>query len=203
MSVFQKQLGYGQAGEALIARWLRSRGHAVLPAYEKIIDTRKGPRLFMPLGRTNLVAPDLLVFRSKGLLWVEAKHKTAFSWHRNTERWVTGIDLHHYKDYRNIMLQTGLQVWLLFLHEGGQAKDSLPSPAGLFGNSLKYLCENENHRHGNWGRHGMVYWAIGELRKLAEVDELLALKTQVGIPINKKPPRPNSLRRLNRNLQAV
>jgi hypothetical protein len=49
-------------------------------------------------------------------------------------------------------------------------------PVGLFGNKLAYLKQHENHRHDNWGNHGMVYWARGHLRLLATLDELAALK---------------------------
>ncbi len=170
---FGANLAVGQAGESAIAAWLRSRGHTVLPAYEKIIDNGKGPRLFTPA--EPLVVPDLLVFKSSGeTVWVEAKHKTAFSWHRNTERWVTGIDLHHYDHYLRVAETLPIPVMLLFLQEGKQAKDGPPdSPAGLYGGDLKYLAAHENHRHTNWGRHGMVYWSIEVLRRLASLEDLV------------------------------
>jgi hypothetical protein len=38
---FNSNFGFGQAGESLLARYLRRRGNSVLPAYEKIIDTGK------------------------------------------------------------------------------------------------------------------------------------------------------------------
>lgn len=170
---FSQQLSYGMAGETAIARWLQRRGWAVLPVYEVIVDRGKGPRLYLP--DSSLIAPDFFVFRSGRSLWVEAKHKTAFTWHRKTQRWVTGIDLRHYEDYCRIDDMTPWPVWLLFLHEGGRAKDSPPnSPAGLFGNALSNLRKCENHRHENWGRSGMVYWALESLHKLADLDQLKA-----------------------------
>jgi len=176
---FETRLQQGQAGESAIARWLRSRGHAVLPAYEKIIDNGKGPRLFTRTG--PLVAPDLLVFQGTGVIWIEAKHKTAFTWHRATERWVTGIDLHHYEQYQLVSQQLRYPIWLLFLHDGGQAKDSPPdSPSGLFGNNLAYLTTHENHRHMNGGRAGMVYWAVSALVLLASRE---ALRDGPGRPV--------------------
>lgn len=145
-----------------------------MPVYEKILDTGKGPQLFMSDG--GLIAPDLFAFRPDGskVYWVEAKHKTAFTWHRITERWVTGIDMRHYGDYCKVAESSPWPVWLMFLHEGGQAKDSPPnSPSGLFGNTLDFLKTHENHRHANWGPSGMVYWAEGSLRKLATLEEVL------------------------------
>lgn len=169
---FAESLAVGRAGEAAISRWMRSRGLSVLPVYEKIIDEGKGPQLFTP--NQQLIAPDLFVFGKGKAFWIEAKHKTAFSWHRKTARWVTGVDLRHYEEYCKIDDDTPWPVWLLFLHSGGQAKDSPPdSPSGLFGERLAALRKTENHRHTNWGRSGMVYWAEASLKKIAGLCEVL------------------------------
>jgi hypothetical protein len=174
---FEKSLAFGQTAESLIAVWLRGRGYTVVPVYEKLFDTGKGPQVFTPTA--ELVAPDMLVFKGDRALWIEAKHKTAFTWHRLTGRWVTGVDLRHYENYCKVDDTTPWPVWLLFFHRGGQAKDSpADSPAGLFGNTLAYLRAHENHRHDNWGRSGMVYWAYGSLRQLATRDELPAPHAQ-------------------------
>lgn len=164
--MFEKTLEFGQAGESVIAQWLRKRGNTVLPAYENIIDSGKGPRIFQPGG--VLISPDFLCWNGEKVQWIEAKHKTAFTWHRLTERWETGIDLRHYTDYLKVSEQSPWPVWLIFLHDGGQAKDSPPnSPKGLFGNDLSYLREHVNHTDTRWGRSGMVYWAIESLRKMS------------------------------------
>jgi hypothetical protein len=158
---FQESLDYGRAGESQIAQWLIKRGSSVLPVYEKIFDTGKGPQLYTASGR--LIAPDLVALKDQRLTWIEAKHKTAFSWHRKTQRWVTGIDIRHYEDYIRVREVVGCMVWLLFLQEGGHAKDSPDtSPSGLFGAEIIELMQNENHRHKNYGPTGMVYWARSE-----------------------------------------
>jgi hypothetical protein len=158
---------FGVAGESAIARWLRSRGFCVLPVYEKLIDDGKGPQLYLPQG--TLIAPDLFVFNREKALWIEAKHKTAFSWYRIRRCWVTGIDLKHYEHYCRVDDETPWPVWLLFLHDGGQAKDSpANSPSGLFGRPLSYLREHESHRSDRHGRYGMVYWAHQDLLLLAK-----------------------------------
>lgn len=173
MNNFAESLKHGQAGESAIAAWLYARGYYVLPVYEKILDTEKGPQLFTP--ERSLIAPDLLTYNRAGeVRWIEAKHKSAFTWHRLTQKFVTGIDLRHYADYLAVDDESPWPVWLLFLHEGGQAKDSPPSPDGLFGNPLSLLRECESHRHENWGKTGMVYWAIDSLRKVATLDEVIA-----------------------------
>jgi len=168
MLTFAESLERGRVGESRIAQFFKDKGYNVLPVYELETDTGKGPQLFTP--RKGLIAPDMLVFKAdKGTdkcFWVEAKHKTAFSWHRNTSRWVTGIDLRHYRDYCEVDECTPWSVWLMFWQRGGQAKDSPPSPAGLYGNTLEYLRQHENHRHANWGQSGMVYWNINSLKRL-------------------------------------
>lgn len=168
---FQQTLETGKVGESRISRWLRGRGFYVLPVYEIEISTGKGPRVFAPT--REIVAPDMLAFRDDKTMWIEAKHKTAFSWHRITQRWVTGIDLRHYLEYCEIDDKTPFRVWIMFLHSGGQAKDSpANSPAGLFGNSLDYLRQHENHRSDKWGTSGMVYWCVDNLKKLADISEV-------------------------------
>ena len=164
---FKKQLEVGKTGETEIAKWLMSRGFNVLPIYEIAEGQFKGPALFSS-GGENIIAPDMLVFRDEKILWVEAKHKEAFTYHRITKRFVTGIDLHHYGQYRKINSLVAWPVWLLFLHRGGAAKDSEKSKSGLFGGELSYLETCENHRHDNWGKSGMVYWAEDKLKKLSD-----------------------------------
>lgn len=40
---FERKLEWGQAAESDIASWLMRRGYSVMPVYEKILDTGKGP----------------------------------------------------------------------------------------------------------------------------------------------------------------
>ena len=168
MNAFQQKYEFGEAGESLIARWMRKKyGRWVMPVYEKVINTGKGPQLYLPNDK-RLIAPDLFVFDMAKALWVEAKRKSRFSYHRLSERWVTGIDLVHYADYKKVDALSPWPVWLLFLHE----KSDDGCPHGLFGGSLEYLKDNENHRHTNWGNGGMVYWHHAKLRQLATIEEV-------------------------------
>ena len=167
MVTFEQKLQVGEIGESEIARWVMAKGWNVLPIYEVDKGQYKGPALLTASGET-IIAPDMLVFKDKKILWVEAKHKEAFTYHRITERFVTGIDIHHYNEYKKISTLVSWPVWLLFLHRGGSAKDSDKSPSGLYGGDLNNLRDNENHRHENWGKGGMVYWAEDVLVKLSE-----------------------------------
>lgn len=177
MGSFERSLAFGQIGESAISKWLQGRGHAVFPAYQIEQASGKGPQLFASSG--DLVLPDLLAFRSGKSIWFEAKHKTCFTWHRITQRWVTGIDLRHYSEYQEVSIRTGLPVWLLFFHPQSQPSESDRSfgcppacPAGLFGNDLNVLTACESHRSDRYGKSGMVYWAHGSLLLLAPARDL-------------------------------
>jgi hypothetical protein len=183
---FARQLEVGRVAEGLIASWLQARGTAVMPAYEIEKSHGKGPQLFSSEG--EFVAPDMIAFTHEGVLWIEAKHKSVFTWHRITQRWVTGIDFRHYLDYQHVMVRTRLPVWLLFYHREStpNARD-LPEcpakcPTGLFGGSLERLMRCENHRSAplqggtGWGKSGMVYWAHNKLTHLATKEEVLAAR---------------------------
>ncbi len=177
MSTFQKNLAFGQIAETRISQWIIARNNVVLPAYDIEYDSGKGPRIFGGMG--SLVIPDLLVFGRNGIQWIEAKHKTVFSWHRKTHRWVTGIDLHHYEQYIRVEEITQIPTYLLFLHiqSNPRPEDVLlgcPArcPVGLFGESLAKLADLENHRHANHGRHGMVYWSCETLKLYATLQQV-------------------------------
>ncbi|MBU2843553.1 hypothetical protein [Acidithiobacillus thiooxidans] len=166
---FAETLATGKTGESIIARHYLSLGYSVLPIYEKTENEFKGPVLFTP-NSEPLIAPDMLVFKGNRVLWIEVKYKSAFTWHRISQKWTTGIDLHHYNQYLKVQQsRPEWEVWILFLHRAGLiAKDTpegMTPPTGLFGNSIKFLQAHENHRHANHGKSGMVYWGLDALKK--------------------------------------
>lgn len=173
---FEEQLAFGKIGESDIARWLKSRGSSVLPVYEKEIDEGKGPQFFAD--GESYAAPDLFCFPQ--CEWIEAKHKTVFSWHRITQTWQTGIDMNHWTQYQRVEEISKRRVWLMFLHRCARPdqRDLMAGcppqcPTGLFVGSLKYLARNVDHTDGRWGRHGMIYWRESTLNKVAEIDDVL------------------------------
>lgn len=171
---FEQALEQGKTGESAIACYMRSKGYSILPVYEKLVDEYKGPTLFMSDGR-QLVAPDMLVFNGKKTFWIEAKHKNAFSWHRISKQWTTGIDKHHYQQYLEVSKNSEWPVWLMFLHREGRAKDTpagMIGPTGLFGEDIEILKHKVDHMHDNWGKHGMVYWGHGALKFICSLSAL-------------------------------
>lgn len=173
---FKERLREGKIAESIIARWLMSRGWAVLPVYEKEIGHGKGPQIFTL--NNSFAAPDMFVFRNGEAKFIEAKIKTGFTWHRITNHWTTGIDLKHYQDYLKIQEIAPWPIWLFFLHTDNLGAKDTPeelrgqSPVGLFGNELLILKNCENHRSDKWGTSGMVYWAVDNLKLILPLSEL-------------------------------
>ena len=173
MNSFEQTLAEGRVGESDVARWFISRGWGVLPAYEKEFNDHKGPRVFSASGQ--IVAPDMLVFKRGKVFWVEAKNKSAFTYHRKSGHWVTGVDQHHFDDYLRIADISGWPIWLMFVQRPGTAKDSPPDcPTGLFGGDISDLAISIHHAHKNGGPHGMVYWAVPPLKKICSLMEIAA-----------------------------
>jgi hypothetical protein len=190
---FQQALAFGRIGENYIVRYLLRKGWSLLPVYEiETEESNKGPRLTLP-DDSELVAPDCLMFRQGRVCWVETKRKSNFTWHRNSAEWTTGIDVEYYEHYLEIRRRFGFDLWLLFLHldpqpSAADLRYQCPAecPTGLFGGEISALKELEHHRHQNWGKRGMVYWADSVLMRLATTEEVLSA-------IQRKPPTSESL----------
>ena len=164
---FDDDLARGESIEdAVAAQFFAPRGWAVIRAKNLgPQEAFRGPFLTGPMGQ-KWSLPDFLATKGATKRWCEIKGKGRFTWHRITRRWTTGIDLAKYGDYLAVSHHTGLAVWLLFVHEESTPSDedcaggSPPRcPTGWFTQSLSALRQCENHRHANWGRSGMVYWA--------------------------------------------
>lgn len=178
---FIQNFARGRVAETAIARWLTQRGSFVLPVYEIGEDANKGPQLFGYL--EEFIAPDMLVLPKP--IFIEAKNKSTFTWHRKTGQWTTGIDRRNYLEYLKVQEKSHIPVWLLFLHTQSQPSEldrkwNCPDicPVGLFGESLGHLKHCINHEseprilNSGWGRSGMVYWAHKSLRLLAQIEDI-------------------------------
>lgn len=191
---FNKALAFGQMAETDIAKWLLARGHKLLPGYDIEYNSGKGPRLFS--SQFQLVTPDFLAWCDGRILWIEAKHKSTFTWHFKSamkgkpqdQCWQTGIDLHHWNSYQRVAKETGLPVWILFLHRTSQSRledmrHGAPRecPTGLFGEEITKLVKTFDHtdspKNGakNHSKYGMVYWTQSVLKKLAELYQVIAM----------------------------
>ncbi len=184
---FDDCYAFGRIAESQIANWLvRANEYSILPAYEIEIPSGKGPRLLT--SSSELIAPDILAMKMRGtqllIKWFEAKHKTRFSWHRNSHNWQTGIDRRHFEDYVKVQEQSGISVYLLFMHRSSQPSkadraNGSPEacPVGLFGGSLDFLTRRVDHKdaYSRYGReYPMIYWNHQQLMKLATLEEMAA-----------------------------
>lgn len=182
---FNDCYAFGRIAESQIAQWLvRAQHWHLLPAYEIEIPSGKGPRLLTEQG--ELISPDLLGTKLKEaqllMRWIEAKHKSRFTWHRSSKNWQTGIDLSHYRDYIEVQRRTRIEVFILFLHRCSEPSQSdlkygspAECPTGLFCRSLYYLKRHEDHRDSfDKGRreYPMVYWNHKDLVRLATLEEV-------------------------------
>lgn len=175
---------FGRFGENVVARWLRARGNAILPIRDiDMRDVWKGPRMTGPEG-VELVTTDWLVTNTanRKMVYIEVKNKTAFTWHRISNEWVTGIDQRYLDHYLIVRGQSSIELWLLFLHlsEKPSRMDlnhGCPDqcPTGLFGQEISLLADAVHHTHANWGKGGMVYWGASALRRLATLADLTPL----------------------------
>lgn len=180
---FERQLAIGRKSEDAIFRWLLARRRSVLQTYEIEHGDGKGPRLIAP--SKAYVIPDMLSFSAGRANWIEAKHKTHWTFHGKTKRFVTGIDTRHYNDYTEVEVITGLPVFLLFFQKSAEARPNdverwrapktAPVGAGLFCGRLDELRDRINHTHaGSYAAPPMTYWAGESLRRLASVEEVEA-----------------------------
>lgn len=168
-NTFSDKLKFGQVAEGAISKFLIKKGCSVIPVYEKEINTGKGPQVYNANG--SFVAPDALVYNAGKFFFAECKRKTAFTWYRKLSVFETGIDKKHYEHYLEVSKIFNIEVWLFFLHMGGIAKDSPPSPSGLYTEKLSYLSNNISHETDKYA-NGMVYWAEQSLRRIADVKDL-------------------------------
>lgn len=184
-ATFKENLVTGQFTEVQIAKWLRqSKGYSVLPVYEIEGGEFKGPRFFGP--SNELIAPDILAMKGGEIRWIEAKHKTVFSWRGIGGYWETGVDKYHFDSYQQIAIQHPFPVWILFLHKSDKTdkKDldrwvNAPRtcPTGLYAGSLPYLDKHKRY-DAKQGKGGMFYWRHEHLQLLATLAEIRALTEQ-------------------------
>lgn len=180
---FDESLKYGQVGEDVVSKYLQRKGCLVFDTCNGAMTKNKGPRLSG--SNHDIVSPDLMIFVNGNTGWAEVKRKNGFTQYntynrdRKIKQWQTGIDLRLFKQYIKAAEETDLQLGLLFLHEGGWAKQSpTESPAGLFGQTIKNLAKRKDHEyedrdHNHFNSGGMVFWNIYDLIKIDTYEEVV------------------------------
>ena len=178
----------GTIGESITARWLRSRGYTVIPAYEKQVSDWKGPRVYLPEGQ--LVAPDLFALITRHdqtyAFWGEVKTKERFTWRFTEGVWQTGLDCKYFEEYKELWEVHKLPVYIFFYHrrtdtDVRDVQRGAPDtcPAGLFVQRLDTLLAlaQRGGRRGHTDQHTgkytpMVYWYIHHLQQYATLEQI-------------------------------
>ena len=161
---FDARLAFARKVEMGLSAWLQARGGFILPVYDYSgLGDGKAPKL---QGVDNsLVTPDLFTARQGQTRWVEVKWKSEATWTHITQRFETGIDRRLWTHYERVEAETGIPVWLLFVHE---------KEGEVRGQSIAEL--NKNKRVSvrfNFGRGG-IFFAWDSLVVLASYSDILA-----------------------------
>jgi hypothetical protein len=173
LTPFEQSLWVGENGEKLIAGFWLSRASSVMRVDPNSL------RLRTPDGL--LTQPDMFIFPE--LLWIEAKRKNAWTWHRNSRCWTDGIDFHHYQDYCRVQECTWRPVIVMFLHLSAtpdqrdlDAGCEPQCPTGLFGIKVDRPPHHDSCKEEpNGSKSGMVYWESARVKQFATLDDLAEL----------------------------
>lgn len=114
-----------KAEDAFISMVLR-RGGIVAPLCAALGNT---PGVKAPLvhsSSTRLIAPDTLIIKHGGAVWVEVKAKLQPGYYFNLARWEHGIDWHHAKQYQRVAHESQAPVWLVVYEEHSPQADTAP-----------------------------------------------------------------------------
>jgi hypothetical protein len=171
--IFNDALKFGLGGERIVAEMFKAKGWVVVQVGGQH-GAYQGPRIELPLGLVQ-VCPDLIVMNGAKALWIEVKRKSQFAYHRNSKTFVTGVDLHHWKEYLANDLYGSFPMWLFFVHETSSVH-SLPfgesavrPRPGLYFERVRWMeshKHHEYHNHGanNFGNHGGIFWDVTKLK---------------------------------------
>lgn len=116
-SDFEEQRARSRAFEIAWTKFLQERGYYTLATYDFSGNAdEKAPRLLSI--QRGLVVPDVLAFHGQRPgAWFEVKLKSHADVYRKTNTLETGFATRHLNAYRAVKELTGLNVWLVFIHQ--------------------------------------------------------------------------------------
>jgi hypothetical protein len=163
--------GRGRVAEEAVRRFLRSKGELVLP----VADCGAGKAaLFGGATRADtLIAPDIMTSSAGQTRFWEVKWKAKEDWTRFLNRAETGVDEHNFQHYQRVQKETGIAVWLIFLH--AQQDTVLAAP-------VSDLALIGRHAKMDGSKGGMRFFPCRDLLQLGSCAELLAGRTLPRIP---------------------
>lgn len=168
----QESISLFREYEIAFSRWLqRHREWSTLAAYD--YSGKGGDKAPLLFGKNaQIVVPDLFGCKAGGSAWFEIKYKSHADETFMRARRVdpncpleTGIDRHLWQHYLKVRDESGLEVWLVFIHrKEGEVRAA----------SITELREPDRHRiAGGMGRGGMAFFSWNHLRFVARYVDVL------------------------------
>ena len=111
-----RMFAYGEAIERAYAQEVTKRGGVVMPLCAAIGNTSATKAPMAYTGSRRRIAPDFLIVRHGGAIWVEVKAKSQPSYYFRGRRWEHGLDWHLVKHYCAVQHESGSPVWIV-VHE--------------------------------------------------------------------------------------
>lgn len=167
---FETNFAFGVQGEHFVADWLMRRGNVVAPLYQ-FENSNGAPALFsiQGAGVEKTILPDLTCFSNSKCWFAEVKRKNRWAiGYRSAGSFETGFNSRHLMHYERVAKQTGMDVWLFFLHESSE-------PTGLFTmrvGASKPRFWNGKSKSGDRSSTSEVFWLLSDLKKVAELNEV-------------------------------
>lgn len=155
---FQASLRLGEKHELCVAAWLHARGWTI----HGMACRDWHPRAIPVLRSADHTYPDLLVERYTIRRWIDVKSKRRADWYRIGQRYVTGFPVRHWVRYWDVQQQTGIPVWIMFLHQ--QDDEALSA-------SLETLSRCISHTAPQMG--GMIFFRRDDIPRLASYREIM------------------------------
>lgn len=183
-SSFDEQLAWGKEGERPVAAKLIREGHvkSLLPLFQ-FRDHGEAPFLLYKAGKLPL--PDHLCWGDEQY-FTEVKRKDGWINFVAAGRGLeTGFNEHLFRAYQKVRNETGLEVWIFFLHEpnlisfSGQGYEKgEPGPEGVFVQSLTKLEQcarrwgGRSCANGAWVTKPEILFPMSALHKRWTLEEL-------------------------------
>lgn len=147
----------GQWGEAQVRKWLESTGKFVVPT--SCIEDGGAPALTNLLRR--IVLPDYQAFDGSGGGWWEVKTKTRAVKYQKANEWRTGIDLRHWRAYREVERVTNLPGHLVMIHGNRELQGQL-----LVARMSELVVIPHSGSTSSYGGRELVFFRIDDFERV-------------------------------------
>jgi hypothetical protein len=169
---FELRLAQGAQWEQAVSDWLRKPGHGI-SVLELFKYRHNGqPPVFISIG-DRIITPDMQVIGGGSSIYLEVKSKRRFAKNPYTMKSMTGIDLHHWKDYIRVQQESGIKVLIVFVHE--ETKEVRAD----FVDVLDRHPEKDEVPKCRTGRGGMVFWPHDAPQLIGRINEASSERSRI------------------------